>query len=80
MDKGKHAQRHKDRTHRWTKENVHENTMTAVRDGQRRKESTCPPPHTHTHTQNKVLMSGNNMSDILSEDNIWHSQKIKGWW
>jgi hypothetical protein len=56
MDKGKRALRHKERTHRWTKESVHENTMTAVRDGQRRERKrmharTHPP--THTHTQNR---------------------------
>jgi len=34
MDKGKHAQRHKERTQRWTKENMHKNTWKELKDGQ----------------------------------------------
>jgi hypothetical protein len=45
MDKGKHAQRHKERTHRWTKENMHKDIRRELTDGQGRERE-----HTHTHT------------------------------
>jgi hypothetical protein len=34
MDKVKCAQRHKERTHRWTKKNVHKDTRKELTDGQ----------------------------------------------
>jgi hypothetical protein len=36
LDKGKHARRHKERTHRWTKENMHKDIRRELTDGQRK--------------------------------------------
>jgi hypothetical protein len=36
MDKGKHAQRHKERAKRWTNENMHKDTRRELKDGQRK--------------------------------------------